>query len=276
MGTVIQNMPEREYHRSPGISYHDMKDFRVAPAFYQHRKQRFTTVEDDEDEEEEQAKCLRVGRAVHASLLLPDLTNYVIQAPEINKRTKAGRAEWKQFCDEHKGCCILTPKEMESVTGSVSSLRSDPTAKKVLKAITDTEVSLFWEAEYSGVLCHCRCRLDAWNPTKGIIVELKTTRDASKNGFRREVEKFRYDVQADYYREGAIQCSGKQDFVVIHIAVEPHPPYLCAVYTLGNRLLEQGRAVWSETLPELQTAINTNSFPGYPGGITELEPRFSR
>ena len=91
---------------------------------------------------------------------------------------------------------------------------------------------MFWEDEETGL--QCKCRPDIW--AGKVIVDLKTTEDASPEGFSRSIQTYGYGIQAAHYLAGAGSGSGADAF--IFVAVEKKAPYAVAVYELDPLSLE--------------------------------------
>lgn len=73
-------------------------------------------------------------------------------------------------------------------------------------------------------------------PDLGMIVDLKTTTDASQTAFPRSVRRFKYDWQAWWYLRGANSLSHERYDKFIIIAIEKTPPYGVMLYELTETL----------------------------------------
>jgi hypothetical protein len=85
----------------------------------------------------------------------------------------------------------------------------------------------------------CKCRPD-WHSADGkIIVDVKTTEDASPGKFlRSSVLGWRYHVQAAFYMQGLPTAE-----VFLFVVVEKKPPFAVAVYSLPQKLIDRGLEV---------------------------------
>ena len=59
------------------------------------------------------------------------------------------------------------------------------------------------------------------------LVDLKTTRDASKGLFSREIMRHQYHIQLAFYHDGIVQATGQQPQSINIVAVEKTAPYEC-------------------------------------------------
>lgn len=140
---------------------------------------------------------------------------------------------------------------------------------------------------------------------QNMVVDLKTTDDASLEGFGKSIANWRYDVQHPYYLDGlrqALKQSGDQapvegaaelsaywvdqatgmlcrcrpDFWrgepkhFVFIAVEKRPPYAVGVYVLDEESVEIGRAQYRADLERFAECVRTDSWPGYGDKIQKI------
>jgi len=125
----------------------------------------------------------------------------------------------------------------------------------------------------TGVLC--RCRPDYWRHD-GIIVDLKTARDASRDGFSKSIDGWRYDVQAAYYIDGIARAraAGGIDMpaprAFVFIAAEKAAPYGVAVYNIDAQSIAIGRREYREDLDIYAECSATGEWPGYGDKIQSI------
>ena len=102
----------------------------------------------------EPTRNMVIGTAVHALALEGEevfLSEFVV-VPEVDKRTKDGKAEWAAFEQANVGKTLLSRDEFETVQGCVNSLKSHPLASLMLKESEgQPEVSLSWVDEVTGL-----------------------------------------------------------------------------------------------------------------------------
>ncbi len=110
-------------------------------------------------------------------------------------------------------------------------------------------------------------RPDYWKRTPddkaNFIVDLKTTEDARPDAFQREIEKYRYDVQAALYTDIHQAAIGPvRGFVFI--AVEKKAPHAIRVYYAGPAMIRIGRHKYQQNLQTVAQCIETGEWPSYP------------
>jgi exodeoxyribonuclease VIII len=191
----------------------------------------------------------------------------VIVCPEgIDRRTSAGKADWAAFELEAEGREIITNEEGAKLAAIRDAVRSHPAAAKALAGSPVIEQSIFWDEDSIS----CRCRPDCVTE-KGVIVDLKTTRDASPDGFARSVAQYRYHVQAAFYSDGYKAAFGEAPRGFVFIAVETEPPYLVAVYVASETMTSRGRIEYQTDLDTFRECLASDCWPGYSSSPLTLD-----
>lgn len=174
-------------------------------------------------------------------------------------------AEWTE---NNPSRIILTPETWDQLHSMANAVHSHPAAGALLTGCPgEAEKSVYWNDAITGVLC--RCRPDWWRDDN-VIVDLKTTEDASPEGFAKSMANYRYDVQAAYYLDGVQQATGKRPKAFVFIAVEKKPPYGVGVYVLDSDSLELGRAQYQHDLRIYAECVRTGEWPGYGDKIQTI------
>ena len=116
----------------------------------------------------------------------------------------------------------------------------------------------------------------------GVLFDLKTTRDASPDGFGKSAWNFSYHTQDQFYRMGVEVMTGTAPVGFVFVAVEkpnkpedtPLPPQL---YELGNLFTESAERKIREWLNRVQGAQLTDQWPCYETGLKTLQhPSWAR
>jgi hypothetical protein len=213
----------------------------------------------------EQTPALIMGTAVHMATLQPELFDqHYAMAPECDRRTKEGKAQYAAFQEEHAGATILSADDYMKCLLIAKSVRSHPSASKLL--IGEAEQSATWIDTATGLTC--KARFDMVSKV-GMLADLKTTCDASRAAFERSIYNYFYYGQASFYLNGAHELGIPADYFTF-IAVEKEPPYAVAVYHLRGEVLDAGR---EELKPLMQTyakCVETDTWPGYADEAVEI------
>jgi exodeoxyribonuclease VIII len=252
---IIPGIPIEEYHRHGSVSKSQIDQFAKSPAHY---LASLTTPRKETD-------AMKIGSLFHTMVLEPEKSNFVV-GPDVNKNTK----EWKAFkADaEASGQTIIDQATLDMLNGMVESVKSHPAARALLNGPGIAEGSAFWHDERSGELC--RCRPDFYLQDLGIIVDLKSTEDASPKEFARSIAKYNYHMQSAYYQDGVEAATG--DFIkgFVFVAVEKKAPYAVAVYQLDMQGVEAGRVEYQRLLLDLADCKSSGKFPAYSDRIETI------
>lgn len=222
----------------------------------------------------EETAAMRTGSAVHCAVLEPERfeAEYVC-APDLDKRTKAGKEAFAEFQAKHDGKTALEINEYCSICVLANTVRTHPRVNRLLSE-GQPEVSALWKDEEFQI--RCRARFD-WLTPDGWLIDLKTTQDASAGAFARSCANYRYHVQAAWYLDAYQQASGGDlPLGFIFIAVEKTAPYGIALYELDAEAVEQGRQLSRRDLARYAAAREMDCWPGYPTDIQPLSlPRWA-
>ena len=247
-----------EYHAADGISKSDLDLIHRSPAHYKAARH-------------EDTPALRFGTAFHCAVLENDRFNATYTVIEGDRRTKAVKDSIKDA--EAAGKIILTADDFNALMGMAQAVFKNPICAALLRGSLK-EHSVF--SELDGV--RVKCRPDGWSTEKGVLFDLKSTEDASPEGFARTVAKYRYHVQDAFYRHvvaSATNCDA-DDLSFIFIAVEKKPPFAVALYQLDELATLQGWVDAREDLRRYKTAKDTGKWGGYSPRIETLSlPRWA-
>lgn len=108
----------------------------------------------------------------------------------------------------------------------------------------------------------CKMKMDWYNGDNNVIVDLKSTTDASYTAFARSVVEYYYHVQDAYYRQGMRYIGWPvQEFVFI--AVEKEPPYGVAGYVISQQGKMIGRSQFRKDLALYLACKEADVWPSY-------------
>ena len=255
---VYDTYSNAEYHAADGISKSDLDLIHKSPAHYKAARH-------------EDTPALRFGTAFHCAVLENDRFNETYTIVEGDRRTKVVKDSIKDA--EAAGKIILTADDFNALMGMSQAVFKNPICAALLRGSLK-EHSVFGELD--GV--RVKCRPDGWNAEKGVLFDLKSTEDASPEGFARTVAKYRYHVQDAFYRHvvaSATNCDA-DDLSFIFVAVEKKPPFAVALYQLDELAALQGWVDAREDLRTYRYAETTGKWNGYSPRIETLSlPRWA-
>ena len=273
----IYDVPEAAYHSGSGISNSSLKHMGKSPAHYK------AALEGDSPE----SAALSFGSLFHMLVLEPERFDAEVWvAPACARRSKDEKAKWADFweCSEGKirvdnfGNIVYKDKNgvikkdslltLEVARSMADSVMAHPIAAKIFGSGMK-EKSIYSLDADTGLLK--RCRVDCIPDKSNVVFDLKSTLDASPEGFTKSICNFEYHVQGAYYLD--IANEQKLDREIFgFVAVEKTPPYAVGVYQLSQDFLEIGRATYRERLDLLCECQAKDVWPAYDAGIVEAEP----
>lgn len=243
-----------EYHALDAVGKSDLDKIARSPAHWKYA-------------EREETAAIRIGSAVHCAVLEPErFEAEYVGAPDLDKRTKAGKEAFAEFEAANQGKIVISADDLGLCLDLQAQVRNHPRVAHFLSS-GQSEVSALWKDEEFGV--RCRARFD-WLTPDGWLIDLKTTTDASASAFARSCASYRYHVQAAWYLDAYPQASGGDlPMGFLFIAVEKTAPYAVALYELDAEAVELGRQLARRDLSRYATAREMDCWPGYP---TEIQP----
>lgn len=262
-----ENISNEEYHKSAGISKSHLDVIAKTPMHY------WSKYIDPNREPSEPTAAMRMGTLIHTAVLEPDtLTERTILAPEgINRRTNDGKAAWAAFEAQAKGREIITLEEHETLLRIQDRVRNHPIAGRLLADgvaeqsyyskrtlnVVDNETGEIQQVEET-----LKCRPD-WMTGNGVMVDLKSTDDASPDGFGRSVVNYRYYIQPPWYGDILEELYGEPPAAFVFIAVEKSWPHAIGVYFATIDQIELGRAHYRKDLNQIAECKARNLWPDF-------------
>lgn len=247
-------MKSSDYHAHPALGSTQIRELLRSPAHFKALGAKEAT------------PAMQLGTLVHTLVLEPDTfeERYIV-APKVDRRTKAGKVEWAEFQAAAGDREVIDAATNGKAREIAVSVRTHARAAKLLEAATAREESLFWEDEETGV--ECKCRPDA-RAASGLVVDLKTARDASPHGFQRAVASHGYHIQAAHYMAG-VRAAGYAAREFLFVVVETELPYGVAVYRLDPYAIERGEDARVKALDLFVECRERGEWPGYGAGKIE-------
>jgi len=249
---VFFDLPEAIYRQAPGVNISALKIMGRSPAHYHAGVvgPKF-----------EPTPAMVFGTILHGSILEPGKTSYVVRPVGMDYRSKEGRA-WR----DAQSAPILTADEGDRILGAIDAVKTHPLVAGILAGKdVRREVAVFKRHEATGRLLKGRLDIVTEDSDgRTVVLDIKTTEDASANTFPKAMANFGYDQQAAYYSD----LVGAEHFVFI--AVEKTAPFAVGLYALDAESLDLGRAKNEAQLATLAECEDANSWPAYPETIETI------
>ena len=249
-------MTEQEYNAADGIRRSDLWIMNDSP-------EKFRWHMDHPEEEGEKSAAFLFGSACHKWLLEPETWDdeYAI-APNADQRTKAGKEEWARWSEENEGKIPIKQGDWNVMNDMSNIIASVPVAAVMLKG--QHEVPFFWTDPETGERCKCKADCVRLANGKYVIVDYKTTANASTEQFNRSLIKFGYHVQAAMYTEGlqhALHLDYRPKF--FFVAQEKKAPYAVNVIEVSEEVMEYGDRVYHDLMRKYHECKEVDIWPGY-------------
>lgn len=249
---IYHGLSADDYFKANRINCSGLKLINQSPLHYKHSL----------EQQREETQAMKIGSAVHCAVLESSEfeKRYIVMPDGIDRRTKEGKALCAEM--EESGKIILSANDYKMIDGIAQSVKSHESASKLL-GNGRPEMTVFTEID--GV--PAKCRIDWYR--SNVIVDLKTTEDASLDGFQRSVAKYGYHSQSAWY----LDCCESLNIPAQHfifIAVEKTEPYAVGVYELDSASIEVGRTLNQRALDKYRQCLETNNWHGYPTDIQTL------
>jgi len=209
-----------------------------------------------------------IGSALHTALIEPGLfpASYV-RGPGGNWSHKIPRDIKAALQARFPDAVILKPDKFDAIIEARDSLQHHPAIERLLEVATGREVSIVWDDQDTGV--RCKARPDLVLGGLNTIADLKSTIDASHEGFAREIAKWGYDLKAAFYLDGANAVMGKFSSFVF-IAAEVVPPFACSVFELEPFDIATARLHNRKMLRIWAECTANKDWPAYDPAITYI------
>lgn len=274
-GTIANDVPAEVYHKRDKTvaSASGLKLMLRSPAHFAHWC--------DDPEADKQSPALTFGRAFHCATLEPDVFDrtYTVvpadaprypteaqwNAKKSNPDSQAAKDWWRAWEADNAGRVRLSLADYDRARYMADSVRAHPVAAGLLVG-GEREVTFNWQDQETGLACKARADLYL---SGEYLMDLKTCRDASAEGFARAVASYTYDLQAAHYVDGIRTC-GDQIRWFVFLACESEAPYVCQPYLLDSHAEQRGVNLRRRAIARQAECVRTGKWPGYSDQLGEL------
>jgi hypothetical protein len=234
----------------------------------------------------------RTGRIVHAGVLEPTrFKRDFKQMPgydssprnrtasgerSYSKATKYYKEQAEKFHEKFKKREIITKEEYELATAARKAFMGFELSRAILDRQGPVEQTILWnenigEESFQPQPVLCKIRPDKWMIVDGelIVIDVKTTVNAAPKpfGFWKEIDKYRYDIQAAMYltgfrrmaEMGLIPQFTTSRFVLL--AIEKEGMYAAHPHELADAWIEVGERDFKKLLALYQECKAKNVWP---------------
>jgi exodeoxyribonuclease VIII len=210
---TLENLQERP------LSYSSLKEFAKSPRHYISYL----------NKERKSTPAMEFGSLVHCLLLQPEefALNYALM-PNVDRRTKDGKAVYEEFIASSNGRTVITQDEYNNADDLVANAKENQLISDAVMGCNKFESE--WRAEIGGL------------PIRGFfdgeaddyILEVKTTNDAEPRTLINDFYKRMYHIQAGLYN----LVSEKQ---IKYLVVETTAPYNSYLALASDKYINAGK-----------------------------------
>jgi hypothetical protein len=255
---IIYDMPAEEYHANYRLNKSGMVNFWKSPWHF--RIGRLI--------EKEPTSSMLYGTALHLRILEEQEYYRRVRkhSTKLNKDGSISKVQPASPAIDCQGIISFPAKTIDALDLSAAEILNHPLIAKILPD-AKREVTVFWTDQY-GV--DCKARFDFINEEFGIIGDLKSTKDASYDSFKKDAAIYKYHWQAAHYEEAALAAYG-EIFNFVFFCIEGEPIHKTACYKLSRSSLEKAQVEIDYVRQEFKKCLETDQWPCYSLEIQDLE-----
>lgn len=192
---------------------------------------------------EKPSEAKNFGTQLHMLVLEPErFQQRYYQEPDVgDRRKKAAKDALRELQEHNVGREGIKYELWEKLQRLRESVMATAECRKVIEHAGPVEQSLVWTCPETGLAC--KCRRDKVLEGRDTVVDLKTTEDASPEGFKITACRYGLHRNADWYQQGHHEVFGTELRYLFMLLSKT--TYECALYELDVDFLNTG---YSENL----------------------------
>ena len=216
--------------------------------------------------------ALVIGSGFHTATLEPEKLDdeFAVKPSEIDgqgPRTKHYKEAFELMQKSEPDKQWLAPADYDLILEMAGSALDNPVLRHYMADINKVvEGTGYFEMEGA----KCKVRPDLYIPGAGVVIDLKSTQDASNRGFTKSVRQFGYLFQACWYMH-ALRLLGEKPKQFVFIAVEKTAPYAPAAYTIKESDINKQFSNMERACQLWATCQSSGIWPGYSDMVETLD-----
>lgn len=246
---------EEDYYNFPALNASSINDYYRSPLHFWKR-----TSLNPNREKKAPTPAMIFGNLCHCLVLQPEVfdSTYVV-APKVDKRTKEGKAQWSAFEALAAGKIVIDEEQYNQAVTMRDAMFSNPDVKQLL-GNGCSEHPITWQREEGGILC--KAKLDYLR--SGLLLDYKTTENASQEKFSRSIADYGYHRSMAWYMEGAQTAMGEYPRGAVLICQEKEFPEAIAIWQVdGEVALEVGAMENNSAYDCIKRRLETGDWRAY-------------
>jgi exodeoxyribonuclease VIII len=220
-----------------------------------------------------ESDAFAMGHAVHCLALEPEkFDERFAAAPKVDRRTTAGKIRWAEHLEDSKDKIVIDEQDYADAIACVQALNNHAEFATIMAQPRRVEVPFEFDLFGHRFKAKPDCIIDSMK----LIIDIKTTDDASPHRWQWSAVDYGYHRQAYIYQQ-AVQLETNEWYRFIFAVVEkPKPstrgiPPTVALYELNDETLLMGRHDARMLVEEYEKRLETNNWQQpYSSGIVPL------
>jgi len=252
----IRNLSIKDYHEGEGISASQIKKAIASTSHF------FVK----EIKSEKRNPAFDMGNGFE--LLLTEPQNFLNEVlifdpknrPELDKTmgSKLNKVWKEEIMNSEK--IVLDLEQYETLQEMVKSCEKNKTIVETLKDCK-LQMSLFWNDPATGLLLKTRPDVIKYRGENSVIVnDIKTTMDASPEGFGKAFANLNYGIQAVTQIDGVESALNVSVDYYTYTVVEKVAPFNAQVYVLGDEEITFYRQIYKSILKRIKRAMDDDKY----------------
>lgn len=286
---IIRNMPNEIYHKMPALSNSGLKTLLSCPIKYYYKYL-------SGEYEPKEKPYFKIGKAAHKYILegreefekeywhnpyselkKDELINLLKTFGYDDSIKKYLVSDLMQLVIEKAGITPkqthLTSSELNQIVSMARSINADTKCKNALSQKGESELSIFWQDDKTGVWLKCRPDFLPYDCKD--VPDYKTADNANPETFFNTFIKYGYHIQAAMYRMGikAVCNTDVENF--FFIVQEKEAPFVTQIYNpVTDHIITWGEKAIYAGINKYLECKESNIWDGYSDKIIEmhLEP----
>lgn len=216
----------------------------------------------------EPTDAMLLGSMVHTIQLEEhEFFNRYIVLPEGMRRDKRSK-DYQSFLLQAGSKEVIRKDDFEVAGGMKTWTKQCKQWQSMWNQVKEVEKPIFWEED--GV--KCKGKLDIWLPDLQVVIDYKTTVDASKKKSYYTIHDMGYALQLVHYMSGMKHVLGLDQYpAAIVYMQEKKAPYVGQAYEVSINDLSEAYEKRKELLAIYRQCMETGVWGGYSDQIEKLE-----
>ncbi|HZP86631.1 MAG TPA: PD-(D/E)XK nuclease-like domain-containing protein [Burkholderiales bacterium] len=264
------------YHKDPcdesipslsATTAHIIESKSCLHAWTNHPRHKSPDDEDEEPEDDKDTKARVNGKLIHRLVLGKGEELVVVEADSW--RTKAAREQRDEAKAAGKLPVLVT--KLDELTIAADFIR-EGFRREGFDLTGASEVPVMWYERGAAGPVLCRSLIDHLYLEDGVVIDVKTTRNAHPDDIARHFVEYGYDIQARAYTRAVEnlrpELAGRIKFYFIFC--ELTPPYAVVPIEPEPAFEEIGKRRWGSAVSKWEACLAAQRWPSYVSGLHRL------